>query len=139
MSQNKFSKDSILVQQVLITLFDGMREGDSAKVGSVFRNDVRMISAFRDKSDKPVLKEEKLSDFLNAVGAPHVEVWDEKIYNTVIQIDGNIAQVWTDYTFYLGKTFSHCGIDAFQLVKEDNLWRIVSLMDTRRKVGCIKE
>ena len=135
-AQIDISKDSLVVRQVLITMFDGMREGDSAKVSSVFRKDVRMFSSFKKSTGEPVLQEGKLSDFLKAVGTPHEEVWDERIYNVTILIDGDIAQVWTDYSFYLDKKFSHCGVDAFQMVKENNKWLIISLIDTRRKEGC---
>jgi hypothetical protein len=126
------------VHQVIITMFDGMREGDSAKVNSVFRKDVRMFSAYRKNTGESVLHEGKLSEFLKAIGTAHDEIWDEKIYNTTIQIDGDIAQVWTDYSFYIGETFSHCGVDAFQLVRENSKWLIINLMDTRRKEDCTK-
>ncbi len=135
-AQTDISRDSLAVHQVIITMFDGMREGDSAKVSSVFRKDVRMFTAYRKDTGEPVLHEGKLSKFLIAIGTAHDEIWDEKIYNTTIQIDGDIAQVWTDYSFYLGETFSHCGIDAFQLVRKNNKWRIINLMDTRRKEDC---
>ena len=137
-AQVDVSRDSMSVHQVLITMFDGMREGDSAKVNSVFRKDVRMFTAYRKSTGESVLQEGKLSEFLKAVGTPHEDIWDEKIYNTTIQIDGDIAQVWTDYSFYLDDTFSHCGVDAFQLVRDNNKWRIINLMDTRRKENCIK-
>lgn len=130
--------DREAVHQVIITMFDGMREGDSAKVSSVFRKDVRMFTAYKKDTGESVLHEGKLSNFLKAVGTAHDEIWDEKLYNTTIQIDGDIAQVWTDYSFYLGETFSHCGVDAFQLVKENNKWGIINLMDTRRKEACTK-
>jgi hypothetical protein len=126
------------VHQVIITMFDGMREGDSAKVNSVFRKDVRMFSAYRKNTGESVLHEGKLSEFLKAIGTAHDEIWDEKIYNTSIQIDGDIAQVWTEYSFYIGETFSHCGVDAFQLVRENSKWLIINLMDTRRKEDCTK-
>jgi len=48
-----------------------------------------------------------------------------------------VAQVWTEYAFYLNKEFSHCGIDAFQLVK-DKEWKIIHLIDTRKKMNCEK-
>ena len=114
-----------------------MREADSSKVRSVFRDDVRMFTSFKTKSGENMLKEGELIDFLNAIGSPHPEIWDEKIWNTIIQIDGNLAQVWTDYTFYVGEKFSHCGVDAFQLIKEENEnWKIINLIDTRRIEGC---
>jgi hypothetical protein len=135
-AQTDMSGDRVAVHEILVTMFDGMREGDSAKVASVFRRDVRMFSAYKNKSGESVLREDELFGFLKAVGTPHPEIWDERIYNTTIKIDGAIAQVWTNYSFYVGEKFSHCGVDAFQLIRKDNLWKIISLMDTRRKESC---
>lgn len=137
-AQNNGLNEKEEIHQVIMTMFDGMREGDSAKVSSVFRKDVRMYSSYRKNTGEAVLHEGALSEFLKAIGTAHDDVWDEKIYNTTIQIDGDIAQVWTDYSFYIGETFSHCGVDAFQLVRENNKWLIINLMDTRRKENCTK-
>lgn len=125
------------VYDVIVKLFDGMRAGDSSMVHSVFSDDVRMYSNSIDKDGVMVTKEGSLSSFLNAVGTPHDEVWDEKIWNTEVKVEMGVAQVWTDYAFYVGKKFSHCGIDAFQLVKEGT-WKIIHLIDTRKKMNCEK-
>ena len=125
------------VRNVLDILFDGMREGDSSKVRSVFRPEARMYTSFLSQSGERVLKAGNLDDFLIAVGTAHEEIYDERLSNITIQIDGGIAQVWTDYNFYIGEKFSHCGVDAFQLVLEDSgKWRILHLLDTRRREGC---
>jgi hypothetical protein len=47
-----------------------------------------------------------------------------------------MATAWTPYKFYLDKTFSHCGVNAFQLFKSENGWKIISILDTRRKEPC---
>jgi len=140
-SQNNLKqKDSAAVHKLVITLFDGMREGDSAKVSATFHKDVNMYTSFTNKEGKLVLKKGKLSSFLNAIGTPHDKIWDEKISGTIVLIDGGIAQVWTDYAFYIDEEFSHCGVDAFHLVKEPSgNWKIIHLMDTRRKEGCITD
>jgi hypothetical protein len=54
-----------------------------------------------------------------------------------IKIDGDFAQAWCDYAFYVGKNFSHCGVDAFQLHKTKEGWKIFHLADTRRRSGCV--
>jgi hypothetical protein len=77
-----------------------------------------------------------LDGFLKAVGTPHPEVWYEEIWNLKIQIDGDFAQAWCDYGFYIGKTFSHCGVDAFHMHKGKDGWKIFHLADTRRKTEC---
>ena len=130
-------KEEHQIKLLIDKLFDGMREGDSAKVASVFGKDVNMYTSFNNQQGEKVIKKGVLSSFLKAIGTPHDDIWDEKIWNTKIEIDGGIAQVWTDYAFYIGTEFSHCGIDAFHLIKENEQgWKIVHLMDTRRKEDC---
>jgi len=129
--------DETGVTQVIEDLFEGMRRGDSTMVSSLFHPDVRMLTSFRDSSGKPIVKEGSLQTFLKAIGTPHPEVWNEKIWNTEVRIDDDLAQVWTDYGFFIGEKFSHCGVDAFELVRHsDGTWRIIHLMDTRRKEPC---
>ncbi len=137
---NANPEDSASINALILTLFDGMREGDSAKVSKVFRKDVKMFSSYTSKEGEKVLREGKLESFLKAIGTPHDEIWDERIWDTQITVDGGIAQVWTQYAFYVGSQFSHCGVDAFDLVKDaSGQWKIIHLMDTRRKEGCDPE
>ena len=126
------------VMAVVKRLFDGMRAGDSSMVRSVFHPQVRLISASTGRDGKPRLNVESSADnFAKAVGTPHAAVWDERIWNEKVQIDGPIASVWVDYSFRTGDTFSHCGIDHFLVVKDDaGAWKIIELADTRRTEGC---
>lgn len=118
-------------------LFDGMREGDSAKVSSVFHKDVSLYSYALDPNGKEEIRSMELKTFLMSIGSPHDKVWDETIWNPVIRVEGGIAQMWTDYAFYVGGEFSHCGVDAFHLIKlPGSEWQIVHLMDTRRREPC---
>lgn len=119
-------------------LFTGMNLGDSAMVHSAFTKQVSMATISKDKTGSPHIRyESSLDGFLKAVGTPHDKVWNEPIWEVKIQQDGNMAQVWAKYAFYLGKTFSHCGVDAFQLFKDtDGKWRIFNLADTRQNEGC---
>jgi len=131
------SNDSLAIHNTIIKLFDGMREGDSAKVHAFFDDQVRMFTSFRTSAGENKLKEGSLLEFLQAISNGHKEIWDERISNTQIQFDGDLAQVWMDYSFYIDEKFSHCGVDAFQLVRDKNgNWKIIHLIDTRRKTGC---
>lgn len=53
-----------------------------------------------------------------------------------MEIDGPLASVWVVYAFYVDDPFSHCGVDAFHLVKLEDSWKIFHLVDTRRKADC---
>ena len=125
------------VMQPIAKLFTGMNLGDSAMVHSAFAQSITMATIMQDKSGKQILRRESsLAGFLKAVGTPHTEPWSEPIWDTKIEVDGTFAQVWTQYAFYSGKKFSHCGVDAFHLVKEETGWKIFHLADTRHTTDC---
>jgi hypothetical protein len=125
------------VTEVIYRLFKGMEHGDSARVKSCFENDVTMATVYRDEGgNQQLTRESSISDFLKAVGSPHADVWYEEVWDVKVHIDGDFAQVWCDYAFYTGHTFSHCGVDAFHLYRGKGGWKIFHLADTRRKAGC---
>jgi len=118
-------------------LFTGMNLGDSAMVHAAFTKEAILVSVGKAKDGSPALRKDPLQKFFDAVGTPHDQKWNEPIWDTKILVDGNLAQVWAKYAFYLGKTFSHCGVDAFDLFKgADGKWRIIHLADTRQRESC---
>lgn len=124
------------VRAVVVRLFDAMRSRDSAAVRAVFAPGARLQTAAVRQDGTPVLREDSVGAFVRAVGAPSEQVWDERIDAWQVRIDGPLAVVTTDYSFYLGPQFSHCGIDAFQLFRGTDGWKIFQLTDTRRRTGC---
>lgn len=129
------SADSSAVMAVVHRLFDGMRAHDSAAVRSVFAPDARLTSS-SIRNGTPAVESEAIEGFVNAVGKPSTDVWDERISDPVLLMDDGLAMVWVKYGFYLNDKFSHCGVDAFLLAKGSDGWKIVSLGDTRRREGC---
>ncbi|MDF3078589.1 MAG: nuclear transport factor 2 family protein [Sphingobacteriaceae bacterium] len=123
------------IRKVLNTLFDGMRKGDSALVRSVLSKDV-IFQGISEKDGTTRVETADVNGFLKAIGTPHKQVWDERITFVQVLVDDKLASVWTNYKFYVGESFSHCGVDSFQLVKENDGWKIVYLVDTRRKGDC---
>jgi Putative lumazine-binding len=125
------------IMTVVTTLFDGMRKGDSSMVRSVFDPRVRMITVSMRNGTRRTTVETGADNFAKAVGTPHADVWDERIRNERVSVDGDLASVWVDYAFFAGTKFSHCGIDHFLLVRnESGAWKILELSDTRRTTGC---
>jgi hypothetical protein len=126
------------IMQPINRLFTGMSLGDSAIVRSAFAKEATMATVLKSPKDGSVTvrRESSIAGFLKAVGTPHEQPWNEPIWDTRIEVEGDFASVWTSYAFYLGNTFSHCGIDAFQLVKQNGEWKIFHLTDTRHKEGC---
>lgn len=123
------------IEKVVNRLFDGMKKGDSAMVRSCFIKDP-VLKTVVTRKDSSFLANESLEDFLEAVGTPHKETWNEKIKSIEIRIDKQLASVWTPYEFYIDTTFSHCGVNLFQMFKDKNGWKIMSITDTRYRKGC---
>lgn len=120
------------VRAVVDQLFEGMRRADSGMVRPLFHPRARLITLSGDA----VRIEESVDGFVRSIGRPRTEVWDERLFNVKVSIDGPLASVWTDYAFYRGPVFSHCGVDHFLLVRQDGAWQIIELADTRRTTGC---
>ena len=126
------------VKQAVNTMFDAMRKGDSTLLKSVFAKEMVLQSISTNKEGKAVISTDSANDFAKAIGTPHTAVYDERITFNDIKIDGDLASVWAPYKFYLGDKFSHCGVDVFSLMKTATGWKIIYIVDTRRKDNCIE-
>lgn len=80
------------------------------------------------------LSNESAQAFFKSIGSISKEVkFQEKILSYAIQIDGSMAHAWTPYEFYVNGKLSHKGVNAFTLFRKNNNWKIIHLIDTRRK------
>ena len=60
----------------------------------------------------------------------------EEMHEPRVRVRRTLASVWTDYSFYRDETFSHCGVDLFDMAKVDGSWRILNLTFTMEARGC---
>ena len=133
---NAQDSDKIAVEQVIRTLFEGMKEKDGEKVQSVFHEHAIMHTV-QSAQVNSQLGGNSVEDFVNRIaGTPAGTVLDERILAYEIKVDGDMASAWTPYRFYVNDDFSHCGTNSFQLIKIDGEWKITYVIDTRRKVDC---
>ena len=120
------------VRAVVTELFDAMRAGDSTRVRSVFHEEARLHSSFSREGVPMVGGGDSADGFVSAVGTPHDAVWDERVEEIHVRVDEGLATAWMDYRFFIGETFSHCGVNAIQLVLTEEGWMMLNIVDTRR-------
>jgi uncharacterized protein (TIGR02246 family) len=120
------------VKGVINRLFDGMRNGDSAEVASLFTSDA-IMQTIASKDGKTAVRQDKVSNFTSFVGKQAKGTADEQIEFETIKIDGELAFVWTPYKFIRNGQFSHRGVNAFCLLQQEGQWKIHYIIDTRRK------
>ncbi len=128
--------DEAAIKVVIDQLFEGMRTTDSTKIRAVIYPNATLKTAYIDKMGKPRLQTEGMNAFIESVGTAHEGIYDERIWSYDIKVDGQLATAWTEYTFYLDKQLLHCGVNAFQLFKSGEGWKIIDITDTRRKENC---
>ena len=122
------------VKYTIETFFDGFHQSDSLKMKSVMHPNMSLQSIQPDKEGKEALINQNISGFLKLVTQySKARNWEEELQSFDFKIDGNLAQVWCPYSFYLNGMLSHCGANSFQLFYADEQWKIISILDTRRK------
>lgn len=134
LAQTSAEREAVL--KPVTQLFDAMRKHDSAAARDAFAPTGRLLS-ITDRDGQVRMNTLTPDDFARAVargasGPP----WNEPIYDPEIRIEGRVATVWTWYDFLLGDKWSHCGVDAFQLARLADGWKITQLVDTRQTTGC---
>jgi uncharacterized protein (TIGR02246 family) len=127
--------DESEIRAVVENLFDAMREGDGGALAALFHPDATLKSVGLSDGAAQV-RHEQVDAFAAQVGAPRDEVLDERIFNVEIRRDGPFAIAWMEYSFYVDDRFSHCGVNAFELVRAEGGWLILGITDTRRTTGC---
>ena len=133
-----FSQSNIdAVKKPIIRFFEGMKKGDSVLLTSSLAPQPLLQTIATTKDGKTEVRTENFQDFITAVTKPHKGIYDERITFETIKIDGDLAFVWTPYQFYVSDTFSHCGVNSFQLVRFNGEWKIQYIIDTRRKDNCL--
>lgn len=122
------------IKETINNLFIGMKNADAKMVNSAFSEQAILQTISKDRT----VKTDELKGFVSSISGFAKDDLDERIIYSSIQIDGNLASVFTPYEFYFKGKFSHCGANSFQLVKQNNTWKIQYLIDTRRKENCKK-
>jgi len=121
------------VKQVVVTFFKGFHAKDSITMKSVCA-DKMILQSISESSKVTQLKNDSAQDFFRSIATiPNTILFEEKLLDYSIQVDGAMAHVWTPYEFYVNNKLSHKGVNAFTLFKDNGLWKIVYLIDTRRK------
>jgi hypothetical protein len=128
-------EDVTAIHDVIDKLFDAMRAGDGPLLGSLFHPDATLKTVM-DDGEAVSVRHGALDRFIQAVGSPREEVWDEQIRDVVVHVDGPLGVAWMEYTFYVGERLLHCGVNAIEFAKDATGWKILGVTHTRRSDGC---
>jgi hypothetical protein len=121
------------IKQSISVFFDGLQTGDTLKIQTVCHKEMKLQS-ITEKNTIGTLTFDTNEEFYKSIASiPKNLKIEERLSSYKIQIDGSMAQVWTPYEFYIDEKLSHIGTNSFTLLLENNIWKIVHIIDTRRK------
>lgn len=125
------------VKATIIEFFDAFHKQDTTVLKALVTDKIILQSISTNKEGKTVLKEDNFYQFVKSIASiPKDQTFEEKLLDFNIQVDGNMANAWIPYEFWYQGKLSHCGVNSFQLIKDTDKWKIIYLVDTRRKDGC---
>lgn len=121
--------DEADIRDVIKSLFAGMTSVDTAAIGRLFSKGGRLVSTSTDGSLQVITA----SEFAKMIVRSKPGEIEERALSIEINVDDNLASAWVPYELFVRGTFVHCGVDAFQLSRENKTWKITQISDTRRK------
>lgn len=125
------------VKQVVIDFFEAFHKKDTATLKTMAVADAKMESIGKNKEGKVVLNKGDYQTFLERMAGMSPDMkFKEELTGYEVKVDGPMANAWTPYKFWLNGELSHCGVNSFQMIKQDGSWKIFYVVDTRRKENC---
>jgi ketosteroid isomerase-like protein len=120
---------------VVVAMFDAMRAKDADGLLGLLTADARLVQTGWTPEGEPRMNVVSLSDFAERIRSATVYL-DEQIWDERVRVHDNLATVDVRYAFFVDGAFSHCGVDAFQLFRSADGWKIFHVADTQRTEDC---
>ncbi|MDD9889627.1 MAG: nuclear transport factor 2 family protein [Gammaproteobacteria bacterium] len=115
--------------------FDSIETRDRELLESILVRDSLNISVRTLANGDTNFNIMSYDDVVNALTRPGRDAL-ERSWDETVLIRGNIAVVWTPYDFHIDGEFSHCGVDSFQLIKQEGRWLISNSSWTLETEDC---
>ncbi len=122
--------------QSLDVMLGAMRRRDAEALRGIFHESARMTLLRPAQGGGLRVAVLTGEQFIAAATNPSGPILDEPIRNPWLKLDGDLATVWAEYQVRIEGKVSHCGYDAFHLVRVGAVWKILNVADTFRQQGC---
>ena len=116
--------------------FDAMSASDTSATLAVLFREGQYFSIREDSSQISIWNTTH-TEYLNKLSTSN-EKWLEKMRKPEVFVHDRVAILWTKYDFYRNGQWSHCGVDAFSLLKTAEGWKIVGFVYNVETKDCDK-
>ena len=126
------SRDSVVA--TVQEFFRAMQANDVAASQRVMLADGQLFASRQD-ADSLVVRRGTFESHFERLRAARDTII-ERMWEPAVTVRGNVATLTAPYDLYRNWTFSHCGVDAFTLVRGSHGWLITSVSYTVQPTGC---
>jgi hypothetical protein len=120
------AKDALAVVN---KLFDMMAAHNPAEIIALHTPDAQLVAVMKNKEGKSVSRTFTAEAFSKNFAEKRSEL-KENMYAPKVEIHGDLAIVSGRYVFLIDGKISHCGMNAFNLVRTEAGWRIANAATT---------
>jgi len=124
------------VKAAVNNLFTAMKTSNATGITAAFAEGA-ILQTISTKDGNVKVESASIEDFANSISKIAPGDADERISFDMVKVDADLAIAWTPYQFYYKGSFSHCGVNSFQLVRVSGEWKIQYIIDTRRRESCL--
>lgn len=129
--------DEAAVLMAVQQFFDSMTSRDADRARAVLDPEGDFVSVRWHDNGERVVRRASIGAYLDGLAAG-TKSYQERIWESEVSVHGPIAIVWAPYDFHIDGELSHCGIDAFQLLRTETGWIITGGTYTVERKGCAK-
>jgi ketosteroid isomerase-like protein len=126
------SKDAL---GVVNKMFAEMAAHNPAGILAVYTAEATLAAAIKTRDGKSVIKTFPVEAFSKNFAEKKNEL-KEDMYAPEVKVFGDLALVWGRYVFFVDGKISHCGVNAFHLVRTDAGWKVANASTTIEPQGC---
>jgi len=117
-------------------LFDALAAKSPAAILAEVRPEGHATAIVAKPDGTSAITTHDWSSFAQRVAAPGPKLAETLAGTPAVEIDGDMAMVWTSYVFTVDGKTSHCGTDHIDLIREAGRWKILNITWTQRTTGC---
>ena len=129
------SKDALAI---INKLWEAMTAHKPADILALHTPEAQLVAIMKNREGKTVVRTMKAEDFSKGFAEKKADILED-MYAPKVEVTGDFAQVWGRYVFFVNGKVSHCGVNAFHLVKIEGVWKIAGAASTIDAQSCTEE
>jgi ketosteroid isomerase-like protein len=127
--------DKTAAQNVINTMFTEMANHNPEAIKAVYTPEAMLAALIKNKEGKTVTRYFSGEAFSKNFAVRKNEI-REDMYEMKTEVLGDLALIHGRYVFFSDGKVSHCGVNAFHLVRTDSGWKIANASSTIEPNGC---